>query len=177
VYAGATMGSETTAAATGAVGRVRRDPMPCCPLRLQYRRLFPALDHDAAFAERNTAHLSRQLVPQGRAREIPVARVRRESANSALDDRPGTRPRARQGNADRLDAAATTTSNGKGSITRGEKFDHLQAFDREAWHGEVMEHEEWLMGLRDHLPPENHLRTRVADLPAAGPNQPGTGAQ
>jgi len=35
-----------------------------------------------------------------------------------------------------------------------EKFDYLQAFDRKAWHAEVMEHEKWLMGLRDHLPPE-----------------------
>jgi phosphoenolpyruvate carboxykinase (GTP) len=35
-----------------------------------------------------------------------------------------------------------------------EKFDRLQTLDREAWHAEVIEHEDWLMGLYDHLPPE-----------------------
>ena len=35
-------------------------------LRLPHGRLFPALDHDAACAERNAAHLPRELVPQGR---------------------------------------------------------------------------------------------------------------
>jgi phosphoenolpyruvate carboxykinase (GTP) len=35
-----------------------------------------------------------------------------------------------------------------------EKFGELQDFDGAAWHAEVMAHEEWLMALRDHLPPE-----------------------
>ena len=34
-------------------------------LRLSHGRLFPALDQDAALAQRDAAHLSRELVPQG----------------------------------------------------------------------------------------------------------------
>ena len=34
-------------------------------LRLSHGRLFPALDQDAALAQRNAAHLPRELVPQG----------------------------------------------------------------------------------------------------------------
>ncbi len=35
-----------------------------------------------------------------------------------------------------------------------EQFDELQAFDREAWQKEVIEHEELFLELHDHLPPE-----------------------
>ena len=35
-----------------------------------------------------------------------------------------------------------------------EQFDELQAFDREAWQKEVIEHEELFLKLHDHLPPE-----------------------
>jgi phosphoenolpyruvate carboxykinase (GTP) len=33
-------------------------------------------------------------------------------------------------------------------------FDELQRFDRDAWHKEVIEHEELFLGLHDHLPKE-----------------------
>ena len=35
-----------------------------------------------------------------------------------------------------------------------QKFEQLQAFDREAWSKEVMAHEELFLVLHDHLPPE-----------------------
>jgi phosphoenolpyruvate carboxykinase (GTP) len=35
-----------------------------------------------------------------------------------------------------------------------ENFEELQAFDRKAWRSEVIEHEEMMLDLHDHLPPE-----------------------
>jgi phosphoenolpyruvate carboxykinase (GTP) len=35
-----------------------------------------------------------------------------------------------------------------------EHFEELQALDRKAWRNEVIEHEEMLLDLHDHLPPE-----------------------
>src|SRR5262249_19616495 len=59
----------------------------------------PALPH------RSAAHLSRELVSQGRRRQISVARLRRKFPRAQVDHRPHARPRAGTRNADRLDAA------------------------------------------------------------------------
>ena len=54
---------------------------------------------------RDAAHLPRELVPQGRRRQVPVAGLQREHARAEVDRRPRARPRPGHGNADRLDAA------------------------------------------------------------------------
>ena len=71
VYIGATMGSETTAAAAGS-GResAPRSHGDAAVLRVSHGRLFAALDQDAALAQRNAAHLSRELVSQGCQRQV-----------------------------------------------------------------------------------------------------------
>ena len=51
------------------------------------------------------AHLPRQLVPQGRGRQVPLARLRREHARAEVDRRARQRPGRRHREPDRLDAA------------------------------------------------------------------------
>jgi phosphoenolpyruvate carboxykinase (GTP) len=154
VYTGATMGSETTAAAAGAVGKVRRDPMAMLPFCgyhmgdyfrhwLKVQRLLsetPPVFHVNWFRKdaagnfiwpgfRENMRVLKWIVERARGRAV------------ATESRIGWMPHYQDIEWAGLDFPR-------------EKFQELQAFDHAAWRAEVIGHEELFIDLHDHLPPE-----------------------
>ena len=106
MFLGSVMGSEKTAAAAGTVGELRFDPFAMLPFRgYNMADYFAHWLEDRAHRRGQAAEdLLRQLVPQGRRRALPVARLRRELARALVGVRPLRRPRRRPGDADRAAA-------------------------------------------------------------------------
>jgi phosphoenolpyruvate carboxykinase (GTP) len=154
VYAGATMGSETTAAAVGRVGDVRRDPMamrPFCGYHMgDYFRHWikmqrglsetPKIFHVNWFRRgpdgkflwpgfRENMRVLRWIVERARGRalgrETPLGWMPRYED---LDWRGLDMPR--------------------------DRFDALQAIDPALWRAELIAQEELFLDLHAHLPPE-----------------------
>jgi phosphoenolpyruvate carboxykinase (GTP) len=154
IYIGATMGSETTAAAEGIHGKVRRDPMAMLPFCgyhmgdyfrhwINMQRLLsvtPRIFHVNWFRK----DAQGKFAWPGFTENMRILKwiVDRTRGCAAGRETPiGWMPRYEDLEWAGLDLAE-------------ERFEELLSFDREAWRQEVIEHEELFIRLHDHLPKE-----------------------
>jgi len=154
IYLGATMGSETTAAAEGAVGKVRRDPMamlPFCGYHMgDYLRHWLIMQRNLSITPRvyqvnwflkdeNGKFLWPGFGENMRVLKWIVDRVRGRAQGKETPI--GWTPHYED-------------MNWEGLNMPEERFDQLLKIDRKQWLREVMDHEELFLALHDHLPAE-----------------------
>ena len=87
-------------------------------LRLQHGRLLRPLAERRPPRPEPAAHLPRQLVPQGRRRQVPLARLRREHARAASGSSTACTAAAAASKARSAGCRATRTSSGRASTSR-----------------------------------------------------------